>query len=168
MSYQNTTLFLLDNVDSFTYNLVDELSVLGLTLKVYRNTVPAQHIIQQIEQTQGQVNDIAFAGPWNTLQGRFNAELLTMQLVNTQYSVFAWGIRPSLSITVVVWVAVVKWCMVNPRRLSTVAIVCFPSYPIHSPWLGITANGDKVPRVLKYSPITKPYLWQYTTPTIRY
>ncbi|WP_026374563.1 aminodeoxychorismate/anthranilate synthase component II [Aestuariibacter salexigens] len=35
---------LLDNVDSFTYNLVDELRSLGLTLTVFRNTVP-EHVV---------------------------------------------------------------------------------------------------------------------------
>ncbi|HBF70189.1 MAG TPA: anthranilate synthase component II, partial [Alteromonas australica] len=30
-----TTLFLLDNVDSFTYNLVDELRTLDLAISVY-------------------------------------------------------------------------------------------------------------------------------------
>ncbi|MFC3120215.1 aminodeoxychorismate/anthranilate synthase component II [Agaribacter flavus] len=46
---------LIDNIDSFTYNLVDELRVLGLKLKVYRNTVDAQHILNELAhaQTQG-------------------------------------------------------------------------------------------------------------------
>ncbi|GLR72798.1 aminodeoxychorismate/anthranilate synthase component II [Agaribacter marinus] len=46
---------LIDNVDSFTYNLVDELRVLGVKLKVYRNTVEAKHILEQLAlaKTQG-------------------------------------------------------------------------------------------------------------------
>lgn len=40
--------YLLDNKDSFTYNLVDELSQLGCRLKLYRNTVPASFIYQQM------------------------------------------------------------------------------------------------------------------------
>ena len=39
---QPITVFLLDNVDSFTYNLVDELRTMELNIVVYRNNVPAQ------------------------------------------------------------------------------------------------------------------------------
>lgn len=77
MSYQHTTLFLLDNVDSFTYNLVDELSILGLTLKVYRNTVPAEHIIKQIERTQGQVMILLSPGPGTPSKAGSMPELLS-------------------------------------------------------------------------------------------
>ena len=50
-------IFLLDNVDSFTYNLVDELRGLGHTLTIYRNTVPATHIIDAM-QTASQTSDV--------------------------------------------------------------------------------------------------------------
>lgn len=40
--------YLLDNKDSFTYNLVDELAQLGCTLKLYRNTVPAAYIFDKM------------------------------------------------------------------------------------------------------------------------
>ncbi|MGX5913648.1 aminodeoxychorismate/anthranilate synthase component II [Aliidiomarina sp. Khilg15.8] len=43
-------IFLLDNVDSFTYNLVDELSQLGFALEVYRNHVAADVILQRMQQ----------------------------------------------------------------------------------------------------------------------
>lgn len=42
-----TTLFLLDNVDSFTYNLVDELRALDLEINVYRNTVRADMLFEK-------------------------------------------------------------------------------------------------------------------------
>ena len=44
-----TTIYLLDNIDSFTYNLVDEFAQLGAQLKLYRNTVPADYIYQQMQ-----------------------------------------------------------------------------------------------------------------------
>ena len=44
-----TTLFLLDNVDSFTYNLVDELRTLDLAISVYRNTVSAEVIFAKMQ-----------------------------------------------------------------------------------------------------------------------
>lgn len=45
----NISVFLLDNFDSFTYNLVDELRVLGLELIIYRNSVAAEKIFAQMQ-----------------------------------------------------------------------------------------------------------------------
>ncbi|TMS64520.1 anthranilate synthase component II, partial [Pseudoalteromonas sp. S1941] len=39
-----TKVYFLDNFDSFSYNLVDELSLLGLDLVVYRNNISAETI----------------------------------------------------------------------------------------------------------------------------
>ncbi len=44
------TVFLLDNVDSFTYNLVDELRTMDLHIVVYRNTVSASTLIARMEE----------------------------------------------------------------------------------------------------------------------
>ncbi len=60
---ESTTLFLLDNIDSFSYNLVDEMRKLGYPLKVYRNRVDADIIIEQINQTKGKVVLILSPGP---------------------------------------------------------------------------------------------------------
>lgn len=38
-------ILLLDNVDSFTYNLVDQLRSGGHQVVIYRNTVSASHIL---------------------------------------------------------------------------------------------------------------------------
>ena len=43
-----TTVFLLDNVDSFTYNLVDELRTLDLDIVVYRNTVSPELLLDKM------------------------------------------------------------------------------------------------------------------------
>jgi anthranilate synthase component 2 len=48
-SLQNLRLVLIDNQDSFTYNLVDELRVLGVTLTVFRNTVSSEQVMQTLE-----------------------------------------------------------------------------------------------------------------------
>lgn len=45
------TIFLLDNQDSFTYNLVDELTESGFSLCVYRNDIPADDILHQMTTT---------------------------------------------------------------------------------------------------------------------
>ena len=44
---------LIDNLDSFSYNLVDELSQLGYELKVYRNTVSAERLISELDSYSG-------------------------------------------------------------------------------------------------------------------
>lgn len=51
-----TCVFLLDNFDSFTYNLVDELRTLGLELIVYRNNVPADLILQKMHDKSQQTD----------------------------------------------------------------------------------------------------------------
>ena len=55
--------YLLDNKDSFTYNLVDELAQLGCTLKLYRNTVPAQYIFEMMQAEQQPVVLLLSPGP---------------------------------------------------------------------------------------------------------
>jgi len=48
-----TKLFMLDNLDSFTYNLVDEFQCLGFEPTVYRNTISSDFIFNKIiEHTQ--------------------------------------------------------------------------------------------------------------------
>lgn len=45
---QQTKLFMLDNLDSFTYNLVDEFQCLGFEPTVYRNTLSADFIYNKM------------------------------------------------------------------------------------------------------------------------
>jgi len=40
-----TNIFLLDNFDSFTYNLVDQFRSLGYPVRIYRNSLPASRIM---------------------------------------------------------------------------------------------------------------------------
>lgn len=43
-------IFMLDNQDSFAYNLVDELAQLGFALDIYRNQIDAEFILQKMLQ----------------------------------------------------------------------------------------------------------------------
>jgi len=45
---ESTKLFMLDNLDSFTYNLVDEFQCLGFEPTVYRNTLSADFIFNKM------------------------------------------------------------------------------------------------------------------------
>jgi anthranilate synthase component 2 len=79
--------FLLDNFDSFTYNLVDELRTLGLELIVYRNNVSAELILQKMydkaQQTDknGQTKQVMLMlspGPGNPSQAGSMLGLLNL------------------------------------------------------------------------------------------
>lgn len=54
---------LIDNQDSFTYNLVDELRVLGVTLTVYRNTVPVEQIMQKLQDYASKGSSLLMLSP---------------------------------------------------------------------------------------------------------
>ncbi len=58
-----TQIFMLDNLDSFTYNLVDEFQCLGFDPIVYRNTLSADFILSQIEKCQEEVLLVLSPGP---------------------------------------------------------------------------------------------------------
>ena len=58
-----SVVYLLDNLDSFSYNLVDEVAQLGFTLKLYRNTVPAAYIFEKMQQEQQPVVLLLSPGP---------------------------------------------------------------------------------------------------------
>jgi anthranilate synthase component 2 len=62
-SSNNIKIFMLDNLDSFTYNLVDEFYGLGIEPVIYRNTLSADFILEQIQAHQGDVLLVLSPGP---------------------------------------------------------------------------------------------------------
>lgn len=60
---QTTKIFMLDNLDSFTYNLFDEFRCLGFEPTIYRNTLSADFIIEQIERCTDPVLLVLSPGP---------------------------------------------------------------------------------------------------------
>lgn len=54
---------LIDNHDSFTYNLVDELRVMGVQLKVFRNTVSTDTILAQLSSYKAQGPSLLMLSP---------------------------------------------------------------------------------------------------------
>ena len=69
---KQTKIFMLDNLDSFTYNLVDEFYQLGFHPEIYRNTLSADFIYQKMEEhvesTGEQVILVLSPGPGNPSQ----------------------------------------------------------------------------------------------------
>jgi len=57
------TIVLLDNLDSFTYNLVDEFYKMDYDVRVYRNTLPATYICEQMDALSGSVLLVLSPGP---------------------------------------------------------------------------------------------------------
>ncbi|WP_125719360.1 aminodeoxychorismate/anthranilate synthase component II [Pseudoalteromonas rubra] len=56
-------IYFLDNFDSFSYNLVDELSLLGAELVVYRNHLDARTIFAKMQQESGPLILVLSPGP---------------------------------------------------------------------------------------------------------
>ncbi len=73
---QQTKIFMLDNLDSFTYNLVDEFQVLGFEPIIYRNTISADFIIEQIQACQDPVLLVLSPGPGSPSQAGCLMELI--------------------------------------------------------------------------------------------
>jgi len=59
----NTQIFMLDNLDSFTYNLVDEFQCLGFDPIIYRNTLDVDFIFEQIQNCKQSVLIVLSPGP---------------------------------------------------------------------------------------------------------
>lgn len=78
-------IYLLDNVDSFTYNLVDEFAQLGHSVKLYRNTLPADYIFARMQEETTPVLLVLSPGPGSPSQAGCMPQLL--QLVEGVYPV---------------------------------------------------------------------------------
>ncbi|WP_371186226.1 aminodeoxychorismate/anthranilate synthase component II [Thalassotalea maritima] len=74
----SVTLFMLDNLDSFTYNLVDEFKRLDCEPIIYRNTVDATFIYQQMQQQSGSVVLVLSPGPGSPEQAGCMMELIDL------------------------------------------------------------------------------------------
>lgn len=71
-------IYLLDNIDSFTYNLVDEFAQLGYAVKLYRNTVPADYIYQRMQSEAEPVLLVLSPGPGSPSQAGSMPALLKL------------------------------------------------------------------------------------------
>jgi anthranilate synthase component 2 len=60
---RNIKVYFLDNFDSFSYNLVDELSLLGTDLVIYRNNICAKRILSEMNEETQPVMLVLSPGP---------------------------------------------------------------------------------------------------------
>ncbi|GAA5213292.1 aminodeoxychorismate/anthranilate synthase component II [Corallincola platygyrae] len=78
-STDKATIFLLDNFDSFTYNLVDQFRALDHPVVIYRNNLDALLIFDKMQAHQAQGNDVILVlspGPGNPTQAGCMLELI--------------------------------------------------------------------------------------------
>ena len=68
-------ILLIDNVDSFTYNLVDQLRASGNNVVIYRNQIPADIIVEKLSQLENPVLLLS-PGPGTPSQAGCMPELL--------------------------------------------------------------------------------------------
>ncbi|MCJ8320719.1 MAG: aminodeoxychorismate/anthranilate synthase component II [Colwellia sp.] len=83
----NTKIVMLDNLDSFTYNLVDEFQSLGFEPVVYRNTLSADFILEQIDKIKQNSNQevllVLSPGPGEPSSAGCLMELIQRSIGNT-------------------------------------------------------------------------------------
>lgn len=75
---QSVKLYMLDNLDSFTYNLVDEFKTLGFAPVIYRNTVSADYIYQTMLAETDPVILVVSPGPGSPSQAGCLMDLLQL------------------------------------------------------------------------------------------
>ncbi|OUS25719.1 anthranilate synthase component II [Thalassotalea sp. 42_200_T64] len=76
----NTKLYMLDNLDSFTYNLVDEFKSLGFEPIIYRNTVSAEFIFNKMQQETAPVILVLSPGPGDPRSAGCLMELIELSV----------------------------------------------------------------------------------------
>ncbi|SFP03911.1 anthranilate synthase/phosphoribosyltransferase [Ruminobacter amylophilus] len=69
-------IFLLDNFDSFTYNLVDQFRSIGYAVSVYRNSISADTIIEKMSACEGTPILVLSPGPGNPSEAGCMLELI--------------------------------------------------------------------------------------------
>jgi len=78
MTQAKNTIFLLDNFDSFTYNLVDQFRSLGHEVEIYRNNLSATSIKAKIDACDNQPVLVLSPGPGNPKQAGCLIELIAL------------------------------------------------------------------------------------------
>ncbi|NRA71480.1 MAG: aminodeoxychorismate/anthranilate synthase component II [Gammaproteobacteria bacterium] len=72
--------FLLDNFDSFTYNLVDQFRVMGAQVTIYRNDIDPHFIIEQMENSELPPVLVLSPGPGSPSQAGCLVELVKLSI----------------------------------------------------------------------------------------
>ena len=118
-------ILLLDNIDSFTYNLADQLRANGHNVVIYRNHVPAQTLIDRLATMQNPVLMLS-PGPGAPSEAGCMPELLTRMRGKLPIIGICLGHRRLSKPTAVTWVRRGRSCMVKRQVLNMTVRRCLP------------------------------------------
>lgn len=126
-------ILLLDNVDSFTYNLVDQLRASGHQVVIYRNQIAAEVIIERLAQMEQPVLMLS-PGPGAPSEAGCMPELL--QRLRGRLPII--GICLGHQAIVEAYGGQVgqagRSCTAKPRRSFTTVKACSPAWPTRCRW----------------------------------
>lgn len=118
-------ILLLDNIDSFTYNLADQLRSNGHNVVIYRNHIPAQTLIERLATMSNPVLMLS-PGPGVPSEAGCMPELLTRLRGKLQLLAFASDIRRLSKLTGAMSVRRAKFFTVKRRALNMTVRRCLP------------------------------------------
>lgn len=118
-------ILLLDNIDSFTYNLADQLRSNGHNVVIYRNHIPAQTLIERLATMSNPVLMLS-PGPGVPSEAGCMPELLTRLRGKLPILAFASDIRRLSKLTGAMSVRRAKFFTVKRRALNMTVRRCLP------------------------------------------
>lgn len=118
-------ILLLDNIDSFTYNLADQLRSNGHNVVIYRNHIPAQTLIERLATMSNPVLMLS-PGPGVPSEAGCMPELLTACVASCPLLAFASDIRQLSKLTGAMSVRRAKFFTVKRRALNMTVRRCLP------------------------------------------
>lgn len=130
-------ILLLDNIDSFTYNLADQLRANGHNVVIYRNSVPAQALIERLATMDNPVLMLS-PGPGTPSEAGCMPELLTRMRGKLPIIGICPATRPLSKPTAAMSARRGRSSMAKPPALSTTARRCLPVWLTRCRWRATT------------------------------
>lgn len=122
-------ILLLDNIDSFTWNLADQLRTNGHNVVIYRNHIPAQTLIDRLATMKNPVLMLS-PGPGVPSEAGCMPELLTRLRGKLPIIGICLGHQAIVEASAVMSVRREKSCMAKPPALSMTVRRCSPGWRI--------------------------------------
>jgi anthranilate/para-aminobenzoate synthase component II len=126
-------ILLLDNIDSFTYNLADQLRASGHNVVIYRNHVPAQTLIDRLATMKNPVLMLS-PGPGAPSEAGCMPELLTRMRGKLPIIGICLGHQAIVKPMAAMSVRQAKSCTVKPPALNMTVRPCLPGWRTRCRW----------------------------------
>jgi hypothetical protein len=140
--------FVLDNYDSFTYNLVQYLGELGAEVEVYRND---ELTVEQVEALKPE-RILLSPGPCTPGEAGILVPLIRAWPGKPRFLASAWVTRPSAKRLAATWCARTPDARQDQRRSSTTATASSPACRPRSPARAIIRSSSRRTRCPPNSP----------------